>query len=473
MATIVLDPGHGGATDALGSSANHAVGPSGTLEKALTLEIATAVARTLDGAGHRVVLTREGDTNLSAAERARIGRTQGADAFVSLHFNASRDAAQQGTEVLVRAAGQDPAAALDEGSRRLAEALRAIVPAALGIADRGLLPGRWAILNPALHDARTARCLVEISFLSDPAEEARLATTAYRDRITSAVARAIASAVDTTTAAQALQHGVVHARRAGGARGSYGLAPRVRAFNHDQLDWCAIRNGIIRSAVEMQGAWLDPNDVLMQESNPAVLEHLEAFWRDGVQEPAWQQFAADSARDGRAWSGAFVSWVVRNAGVPDNVGFRFSGLHMHFIATALRNRMRNDVHSPFWLFGVNEQNVQQPLPGDIVCANRFDEELGAMTQHTFANVRARFWGQNGENANAPINGSSHTEVAIGYRMNGAQRMLETIGGNTGHVTGPAEHTVGTHLRQVDANNVITAPGPIFAFIKIMECNREM
>src|SRR5690606_21549421 len=31
----------------------------------------------------------------------------------------------------------------------------------------------------------------------------------------------------------------------------------ARPFTHDRLDWCRIRHGIIRSAVEMQGAWLD------------------------------------------------------------------------------------------------------------------------------------------------------------------------------------------------------------------------
>src|SRR5690348_14093497 len=40
MATIVIDPGHGGSEDLLGSSANHAVGPNGTLEKTLTLDVA-------------------------------------------------------------------------------------------------------------------------------------------------------------------------------------------------------------------------------------------------------------------------------------------------------------------------------------------------------------------------------------------------------------------------------------------------
>ena len=192
MATIVLDPGHGGEQSLLGSSANRARGPQGTLEKDLTLAIAEA-ARDAFGAEHRVVLTRDTDVNLSAADRAAFAKNAEADAFVSVHFNAHPDTSVQGTETLVRSVGAGSLPSVEPRSRRLAEAIQSALVAQLGLPDRGLKPGYWVILNERLHGPNTARCLTEISFLSDPEEEMRLADAGYRQRI----GRALAGAIET------------------------------------------------------------------------------------------------------------------------------------------------------------------------------------------------------------------------------------------------------------------------------------
>lgn len=108
MSTIVLDPGHGG-HDSAGNSTPHGVrGPHGTLEKHVTLELARRISRQL---GPNVVLTRDGDTNLSLAERAAVAARHGARVFLSLHTNAS-DAGDRGPEVFVHAAAGEPSLAL-------------------------------------------------------------------------------------------------------------------------------------------------------------------------------------------------------------------------------------------------------------------------------------------------------------------------------------------------------------------------
>lgn len=247
----------------------------------------------------------------------------------------------------------------------------------------------------------------------------------------------------------------------------------ARPFTHDRLDWCRIRHGIIRSAVEMQGAWLDARGRLRAEAEAAMLEHLEAFWRDGVGSRGWRQFGRESAADTRAWSAAFVSWVVRNAGVPAGMGFDFSGRHMTYIAGALRNRMRGDGHRPFWFYGIGEQAQHRILPGDILCRNRRFQ--GHMTTHSLESLRRRFWGQHGENANVEPTGASHCDVATGYVTQNDRRYLEVIGGNTSHVTGPRANTVGTHHFEVDAQGRLVNPAAhhIFGFVVLTECVREM
>src|SRR4051794_34133374 len=97
MAMIVLDPGHGGPKRIDNSDANHAKGPSGLLEKTVTLDIAKRMKDRLDNAGHTVVLTRSSDKNLSLAGRAHVAKKRKAPVFVSIHFNGF-DGKTQGTE---------------------------------------------------------------------------------------------------------------------------------------------------------------------------------------------------------------------------------------------------------------------------------------------------------------------------------------------------------------------------------------
>src|ERR1044071_4380798 len=106
-ATIVIDPGHGG-TKAIGQSdPNHAVSPSGVLEKELTLTLGQLVNSELhkaaDTGGHdlNVLMTRTTDMNLSLAERAHVARSSKADLFLSIHLNGF-DKVVRGVETYVR-----------------------------------------------------------------------------------------------------------------------------------------------------------------------------------------------------------------------------------------------------------------------------------------------------------------------------------------------------------------------------------
>ncbi|MDX1532061.1 MAG: N-acetylmuramoyl-L-alanine amidase, partial [Rhodothermales bacterium] len=84
ISTIVIDPGHGGRDPG-------AVGPSGTLEKDLTLDLALRLRDRLRDRGYRVLLTRTADEALSLRERVTFANRHGADLFVSLHLNSIPD----------------------------------------------------------------------------------------------------------------------------------------------------------------------------------------------------------------------------------------------------------------------------------------------------------------------------------------------------------------------------------------------
>lgn len=80
---VVLDPGHGG--DDVGVR-----GPSGLLEKDITLQIATEAARLIEELlGLRAVLTRTDDSTVSLEARAARGNQTGGDLFISIHIGGS------------------------------------------------------------------------------------------------------------------------------------------------------------------------------------------------------------------------------------------------------------------------------------------------------------------------------------------------------------------------------------------------
>ncbi len=82
LRTIVIDPGHGGKD--LGASL-----PGARFEKDLTLDAARALRAALgQKMDARVVLTREGDVDVSLERRAEIANEAGAQLFLSVHADA-------------------------------------------------------------------------------------------------------------------------------------------------------------------------------------------------------------------------------------------------------------------------------------------------------------------------------------------------------------------------------------------------
>lgn len=83
---VVIDPGHGGGDEGTVYS-----GRDGTrvTEKDVTLLLAVQAAKKLRSQGFEVFLTREGDQGLALSERTALANRLKADAFLSIHMNAS------------------------------------------------------------------------------------------------------------------------------------------------------------------------------------------------------------------------------------------------------------------------------------------------------------------------------------------------------------------------------------------------
>lgn len=212
--TLVIDPGHGGKDSG-------AVGPSGLREKDLVLDIAQRLrARLLQRDGYRVLLTRTQDVKMTLKQRVAFANAAGADLFISLHFNTLPqehinlvETYYFGTEVDAVAAalvaqenrGSEFAAGdfrrvlarlgdtfKREESRALAHSLHQALLAAVGAHDPTRLDaGVKTAPFMVLLGLEAPSVLLEISCLSHPAEERRLADSAYREQLAAALERGL------------------------------------------------------------------------------------------------------------------------------------------------------------------------------------------------------------------------------------------------------------------------------------------
>jgi len=95
LGRVVLDAGHGG-----NDVGTH--GPSGYLEKDLTLDITTRLGTLLEERlGSEVVYTRSDDTYVGLEERTRIANGHQADLFLSIHANSSPYRSAAGAETYI------------------------------------------------------------------------------------------------------------------------------------------------------------------------------------------------------------------------------------------------------------------------------------------------------------------------------------------------------------------------------------
>lgn len=111
VVVVAIDPGHGGQDPG-------AIGPGGTQEKVVVLDIAKQLAARIDREpGMRAVLTRDGDFFLPLRERMRRARAAGAQLFVSVHADAVPNREVTGSSVYVLS----DKGATDEQARWLAD----------------------------------------------------------------------------------------------------------------------------------------------------------------------------------------------------------------------------------------------------------------------------------------------------------------------------------------------------------------
>lgn len=218
---IVVDAGHGGKDPG-------AIGPGRLMEKSVVLDIAKRLKRKLEAmGGYEVILTRSTDKFIELENRAKKANDRDADLFVSIHANASRNKRTRGLETyyLNRHGDEDTikVAAREnnipiEKMKSAADDVQSYILTSLAVQNKQYESARLAgevregmfgavsrryhgvtsrksKMGPfyVLYGARMPAVLVEVSYITNKTEAARLKTSTYRDYLAGGIAEGISS----------------------------------------------------------------------------------------------------------------------------------------------------------------------------------------------------------------------------------------------------------------------------------------
>jgi N-acetylmuramoyl-L-alanine amidase len=169
--TIVIDPGHGGRD-------NGTTGVRGTLEKTLTLKTAQLLYDKLKAAGTNVILTRNNDHYISLGSRVSSSHYHNADAFISIHYDSINDRTVRGMTTYYYNSKQKP----------LGEQIHSSAVSKTMLKDRGTRFGDYHVIR----ENRQAAVLLELGYLSNPAEEMLVNTNQYQEAVANGIFEGLA-----------------------------------------------------------------------------------------------------------------------------------------------------------------------------------------------------------------------------------------------------------------------------------------
>lgn len=175
---IVVDPGHGGIDPGC-------IGKSGVQEKDINLDIVRRLSNFLKQAGAIVIMTREGDYDLSEegrapedlrhkddlAARVELAERYQADLFISIHINSIPLSECWGAQVFYHPGSKE--------SKRLAALIQKELIKTLGESRRWIKPEDFFVLR----SNKCSAVVIEAGFLSNPREETLLCDPVYQNKL--------------------------------------------------------------------------------------------------------------------------------------------------------------------------------------------------------------------------------------------------------------------------------------------------
>lgn len=196
---VVIDAGHQGK----GNSEQEPIGPGASETKAkvasgttgvstgipeyeMTLAVAMKLRDELEARGYQVQMVRESnDVNISNAERAQIANNAGADAFVRLHGNGVDDHSVSGILAMCQTSSNPYNSGLYTSSRKLSDC---VVDGAAAATGAKRLSTIETDTMSGINWCQVPVAIIELGFMTNPAEDEAMATDSYRSQLASGIA---------------------------------------------------------------------------------------------------------------------------------------------------------------------------------------------------------------------------------------------------------------------------------------------